>query len=118
MTETTIGARFRKLRIDNNKTQEEIGELCGNVTKATVSLWENDHSVPPTDRLIMLRQHLVFSLDELLFGMAAIGRDQREQALVQLYRDSDDRGKDTILRVAEQESHYNVEPDSDTQKSA
>ena len=34
--------------------------------------------------------------------------DQREKTLIDLYRHSDDRGKDTILRVAESESAYEI----------
>lgn len=43
--------------------------------------------------------------------------DMREVALVELFRASDQRGRDTIIRVAEQESHYQVETDSNTPPS-
>lgn len=44
--------------------------------------------------------------------------DQREMALLELYRASDLRGRDTIIRVAEQESHYAVDDPQEKQKSA
>lgn len=44
--------------------------------------------------------------------------DPREDALLKLYRDSDSRGKDTILRVAQQESTYVVSAPKDKDKAA
>lgn len=41
--------------------------MC-DVTKAMVSQWESDKITPATDRLMMLRKHLDFSCDWLLFG--------------------------------------------------
>lgn len=43
---------------------------------------------------------------------------QREKALLEMYRASDDRGKNTIMRAAESESKYKVEPDSKTRNIA
>ena len=113
----SIGARIRQLRQSNGLTQEKFGELC-EVTKGMVSQWESDSTIPPTDRLLKLRQHLVFSIDELLLDNNPQLENKREDALLKLYRASDDRGRDTIFRVAEQESHYIVTPVSKTRNSA
>jgi len=48
--------------------QEQLGELCGGVTKGMVSQWELDIVTPPTDRLLELHKHLSFSFDWLLNG--------------------------------------------------
>lgn len=112
----TLGGRLKKLRVENKLFQEDIGEICG-VGKATVSLWESDQVVPPTERLLMLRTRLQFTMDWLLLGEESTGEDPRIRALVTLYRESDPRGKDTILRVAEQESSYTLEPDTKRQES-
>lgn len=43
--------------------------------------------------------------------------DQRERALIDLYRGSDERGKGTILRVAESESQSSL-PDGEHHSNA
>ncbi len=63
----TIGARIRQLRERNTLSQEKFGDLCG-VSKASVSQWEIGIATPPTDRLVALREHLVFSFDWLIAG--------------------------------------------------
>ncbi len=62
-----IGARIRQLRERNTLSQDKFGELCG-VSKASVSQWETGNATPPTDRLVALREHLVFSFDWLIVG--------------------------------------------------
>lgn len=61
----SIGDRLRQLRKDKGLTQEQVGEIC-DVTKSMVSQWESDESTPATDRLILLRQKIDFSIDWLL----------------------------------------------------
>lgn len=113
----TIGARLRQLRLANKLTQEQLGEKCG-VTKGMVSQWESDDFVPPTERLLMLRNSIDFSMDWLLMGEPSTTENAREDALLKLYRASDGRGQDTILRVAEQESAYQVKPEDNANGSA
>lgn len=63
----SIGARLRELRKQNGLSQERFGELC-DVTKGMVSQWEANLTTPPSDRLIELRKHLLFSVDWVLIG--------------------------------------------------
>jgi transcriptional regulator with XRE-family HTH domain len=63
----SIGARLRKLREDNKLSGDKFGELMG-VTKGMVSQWEADQGKPSTDRLLLLRAHIDFSFDWLLYG--------------------------------------------------
>lgn len=63
----SIGARLRELRKQNGLSQERFGELC-NVSKGMVSQWEANLTTPPSDRLIELRKHLLFSVDWILTG--------------------------------------------------
>lgn len=63
----TIGARFRQLRNSQEMTQDQIGEIC-EVTKSMVSQWESDTVVPSTDRLMMLKKKISYSIDWLLTG--------------------------------------------------
>ena len=62
-----IGTRIRELRERNKLSQEKFGELCG-ASKGSVSQWETGISSPPTDRLLMLKKNLEFSLDWLIAG--------------------------------------------------
>lgn len=64
----TIGARIRQIRIQHGMSGERFGELMG-VTKGMVSQWESDSGIPPTDRLMMLKSHIEFSMDWLIFGI-------------------------------------------------
>lgn len=87
----SIGARFRQLRLENKLTQEQVGEIC-DVSKSMVSQWESDESTPATDRLILLRKRIEFSIDWLLMD----GPAPRPQTLA-------------LLRVAENLPDYAVE---------
>lgn len=81
----SIGARLRQIRLRNNLSGEKFGELCG-VTKGMVSQWESDLITPPTDRLIELRKHLVFSFDELLLSGPVITYSTSDPKLVCILR--------------------------------
>ena len=63
----SIGARIRQLRLANKLSGQHFGEFC-EVSKGMVSQWESDTATPGIERLLMLRQHLEFSLDWLLLG--------------------------------------------------
>lgn len=62
----STGERLRQLRKKNGLTGEQLAEYMG-VSKSMVSQWENDEGVPSTERLLLLRQHIIFSVDWLLF---------------------------------------------------
>lgn len=105
----SIGARLRQLRLANGLTQDQIGEICG-VTKGMVSQWESDTVTPPTERLVALRGRLTFSLDWLMADAGPPpGTEEEERKLAELYRHTDNRGRRSIFRVAEQESSYSKE---------
>jgi len=61
----TLGTRIRKLRNENNLTQDRIAEICG-ATKSAVSQWESDTTTPTLGNLLLLRGKLAFSFDWLL----------------------------------------------------
>lgn len=69
-THADIGRRLRQLRRANGLTGNQFGKLAG-VSRGMVSQWESGLCLPPIDRLILLRQALPFSLDELLLGQDA-----------------------------------------------
>ena len=63
----SIGDRLHQLRNQLGLNGERFGELMG-VTKGMVSQWEKNIGVPSTDRIMMLRKHITFSIDWLLYG--------------------------------------------------
>lgn len=63
----SVGARIRQLRNRLGLSGEKFGELMG-VSKGMVSQWESDDGIPSTERLMLLREHVDFSFDWLLFG--------------------------------------------------
>lgn len=61
----TVAEMIKKIRMDENMTQEEFGIKFG-VTRQTVSSWENDRSFPDLQMLIDICNTYHISLDQLL----------------------------------------------------
>lgn len=60
-----IGNRIKKLRENNNLSQEELSEKIY-VSRQTISNWENDRSYPDINSLKLLSNIFDVSLDEFL----------------------------------------------------
>lgn len=60
-----LGKKIVKIRKDNNLTQEDFAEKY-NVTRQTVSSWENSKSYPDLDTLVKISNDFKISLDVLL----------------------------------------------------
>ena len=60
-----LGNKIYKIRKDNNLTQEEFAEKY-NVTRQTISSWENCKSYPDLDTLVRISDDFSISLDILL----------------------------------------------------
>lgn len=60
-----FGNRLKKLRVDKDLNQEQLGELIG-VTKATISNWENGKGYADGDTLIKLANYFEVTTDYLL----------------------------------------------------
>lgn len=56
---------LRKLRKDNNMSQEELAEMMG-VSRQAVSKWESDEGYPEVEKLLIISQKLNVSLDSLM----------------------------------------------------
>lgn len=63
----SIGQRIAKLRRNLDLTQEQLSEKI-EVSRQTISKWEQDIILPPTNRLIKLSNVLGASVDYLLTG--------------------------------------------------
>ncbi len=60
-----LGKKIVKIRKDNNLTQEDFAEKY-NVTRQTISSWENSKSYPDLDTLVKISNDFKVSLDVLL----------------------------------------------------
>ena len=60
-----FGERLKELRKDKNISQEELANII-NVTKATISNWENDKGYADGDILIKLAEYFGVTTDYLL----------------------------------------------------
>ena len=63
----TLGERLQQLRKEKQMSQEELGNLLL-VSRQTVSLWENNQTVPTVDNLIRLKEIFGISVDSILTG--------------------------------------------------
>lgn len=61
----TFGEKIKKLRIDNNLTQEQLADMLF-VTRTAVSKWETDKGLPGIDTLKLISTTFNLSLDELI----------------------------------------------------
>ena len=61
----TVGERIQHYRKQQGLSQEELGQKLL-VSRQTISLWENDQTLPTIDNLIRLKEIFGVSLDELL----------------------------------------------------
>ena len=62
-----LGKQLLKIRKDNKMSQEDFAELF-NVTRQTISSWENSKSYPDIETLVKISNQFHISLDILLKG--------------------------------------------------
>lgn len=60
-----LGSRIKKIRKDNKLTQDDFAEKY-NVTRQTISSWENSKSYPDIETLVKISDDFSISLDKLL----------------------------------------------------
>jgi len=61
----TFGVKLKKLRTDNNLTQDELAEKIY-VTRTAISKWESDRGYPNIDSLKAISKFFSVSIDDLL----------------------------------------------------
>lgn len=65
--ENTFGLRLTEIRKKANISQEELAELL-DVSRQSISKWENDKAYPEMTRLIFISDYFKVSLDYLMRG--------------------------------------------------
>lgn len=63
-----FGERLYKLRSEKNISQEELAELL-DVSRQSISKWENDKAYPEMTRLLFMSDYFDVSLDYLMRGV-------------------------------------------------
>lgn len=63
----TFGERLYELRKEKNISQEELAELL-DVSRQSISKWENDKAYPEMTRLLFMSNYFGVSLDYLMRG--------------------------------------------------
>ncbi len=63
----TFGERLYELRKSKNISQEELAELL-DVSRQSISKWENDKAYPEMTRLLFMSEYFDVSLDYLMRG--------------------------------------------------
>lgn len=61
----TFGEKLKKLRADNNLTQEELADRLF-VTRTAISKWETNRALPQIDNLKLISEIFGASIDELI----------------------------------------------------
>lgn len=61
----TVGEKIQELRKQKGLSQESLGNML-NISRQTVSLWENNQTYPTLDNLLLLKDIFGVSADELL----------------------------------------------------
>lgn len=87
-----IGAIIKKLRIENNITQEMLATSIG-VTPQAISRWESENGYPDIELLPALADFFSTSTDELL----GYNISEREKELINI--------KNELLRLSEIGTH-------------
>lgn len=64
----TFGERLYKLRTNKNISQEALAELL-DVSRQSISKWENDKAYPEMTRLLFMSDYFDVSLDYLMRGI-------------------------------------------------
>ena len=64
----TFGERLYELRKNKNISQEELAELL-DVSRQSISKWENDKAYPEMTRLLFMSDYFDVSLDYLMRGI-------------------------------------------------
>jgi transcriptional regulator with XRE-family HTH domain len=75
----TVGERIQFYRKLNKMSQEELAKRLL-ISRQTVSLWENDQTMPTIDNLIRLREVFGVSIDEMLVGISGVASEPVAEA--------------------------------------
>lgn len=62
-----FSAQIKKIRTDNQLTQEQLAQQL-NVSRQTISSWENNRNIPDLEMVVSIAKLFNISLDQLILG--------------------------------------------------
>lgn len=75
----TFGERLYELRNKNNLSQEDLAEVL-DVSRQSISKWENDKAYPEMTRLLFMSDYFDVSLDYLMRGIKKENNEEKVTA--------------------------------------
>lgn len=75
----TFGERLYELRNKNNLSQEDLAEVL-DVSRQSISKWENDKASPEMTRLLFMSDYFNVSLDYLMRGIKKENNEEKVTA--------------------------------------
>ena len=106
-----IRKNITKYREKKNMSKAELARAC-NVSKPTVSNWENGRNSLDVDMLFVVAEILDVSVDTLADRMPADFTDA-ERRYMKMFRSLDDRGKNSVLETLDREYGYSKKAGAD-----
>lgn len=106
-TKEETGRRIKAARLSKGLRLEDVCSQIPELTVSRLSNWEQGRNMVGVDEAKKLAPVLGVSASYLLTIEDDPG-DIRERVLIDLYRQSDIRGKDEILHIAERQSAYTI----------
>lgn len=106
-----FGERIRLARKHRGLTQEQLSEASA-VSQSLISQLERSPTATGSEYVVRLAKALRVSVEWLSdeIGEMELPSSAGLQQLITLYTQADERGRDSILRVAEAEAHYANNP--------
>ena len=79
----SLGERIYKLRTEKNLSQDMLAEML-EVSRQSVSKWENNNTVPDLEKLLKLSEIFDVSLDELVKGEEKVHTDSKQEIVPEM----------------------------------
>lgn len=108
----TFGERLYELRNKNNLSQEELAEVL-DVSRQSISKWENDKAYPEMTRLLFMSDYFDVSLDYLMRGIKKENNEEKVTA-DDADKNSNDKYKTKNILLVWNNFLYNLSPKQKT----
>ncbi len=77
MDNEKIGAFIKKLRQENNMSQNDLAEKIP-INREAISKWENGHTIPDSSTILRLSKIFNVSIDEIMYGEFKTKENEKE----------------------------------------
>ena len=76
----SLGKRLKEVRMEKGFSQSDVAEVL-NISRQSISRWENDKSYPDIDNLVELSKYYEISIDELLTETKVLQQEINEKTM-------------------------------------